>query len=185
LLHGGRSAFELLIRRSQPRLVRLVHARLGRTLRQNEDTADLVQSALLEAVRDLPRFEYRGKGSFLRWLSAIVAHKLRHHARDLGRRKRDPARAQPLPEESTAGGRVVRSSEPSPSDVAAGHELEDRYLAALARLPPLDRELVMMRVELHCSYAAIAAALSLGSADAVRKRLVRALARLEGLMSGS
>jgi RNA polymerase sigma-70 factor, ECF subfamily len=183
---GGRAAFDSLIRRSQPELVRLVRARLGARLRQMEDTADLVQSALTEAVRDLPQFEYRGKGSFLRWLSTIVEHKLRHHARDLMRARRDPDRVEPLSDVMSAtGARPVRAGEPSPSDVAAGHELEARYLAALAQLPELERELVMMRLELHCEYSAIAAALSLGSADAVRKRLARVLARLEALMSGS
>jgi len=181
---GGRVAFDSLIRRSQPQLVRLVHARLGWRLRQLEDTADIVQSALADAVRDLPQFEYRGKGSFLRWLSTIVAHKLRHRARDLMRKRRDAGRVEPLREDSTGTGGVdVPARDPGPIDVAAGRELEARYLKALDRLTPTERELIVMRLELHCSFGAIASSLSLGSDDAVRKRLAHALVRLEEFMS--
>jgi RNA polymerase sigma factor (sigma-70 family) len=162
-----------------------VHARLGRRLRQVEDTGDVVQSALVDAVVDLPRFEYRGKGSFLRWLSTIVTHKLLHRARDLRRKKRDADRVETLPGDSTdPRDNPVLATAPSPLDVAAGRELEERYLRALAQLPEPERQLVTMRLDLRWQYGAIAAALSLGTADAVRQRLARALTRLEGLMSG-
>ena len=168
--HGDRAAFDDLLRRSQPQLVRLVRSRLGPMLRQFEDSEDVVQSALAEAVRGLPDFDYRGAGSFLRWLSTIVEYKIRHHARERATQKRDPARLQPL----DAVGRHERvvSNEPSPSEQAAGLELEERYHRGMERLGETDRELLALR-QLGSSYQEIAAALGSVSAAAVQKRVAR------------
>jgi RNA polymerase sigma-70 factor (ECF subfamily) len=172
--HGDRDAFDALLRRSLDRLARLVHARIGAELRQHEESADIVQSALREAVAALPGFEWRGEGSFLRWLGTIVEHKLRHRARDRQRHKRGAGVAR-APE--AALGRLA-ASDPSPSRAATAHEAEQRYQAALATLAEPDRELLLLHVDLGCGPTEIAAALGLRSADAVRKRLSRALARL-------
>jgi len=173
---GDRTAFDALIRRCQDRLLRLVRTRLGPELRHVEESGDVLQSVLADAVRDLERFEYRGEGSFLRWLGALVEHKLRHHARDAGRAKRDRER------EVAFEGAALAAPEPRPSQVAAGRELQERYRLALERLDDADREVVLLHLELGCTHDEIAAALSIPSAEAVRKRIARALVRLEGLL---
>jgi RNA polymerase sigma-70 factor (ECF subfamily) len=177
---GDRDAFDALIRRSQPRLANLVRARMGGELRQVEESGDLVQTALAAAVRDLPAFTPDGEGSFLRWLAAVVENKIRHRLRDLKRQCRDPARAEP----ASAALADRAGSEPGPSSRAAEHETEARYRAALERLEPVDREVVLLHVDLGWTYQDIAGALGQASAEAVRKRVTRAVARL-GLLMGS
>jgi RNA polymerase sigma factor (sigma-70 family) len=169
---GDRASFDELLRRSQPRLLRLVRARMGSVLRGIEDSADLAQSAMVEAVRALPRFQYTGPGSFLRWLSTIVESKIRHHVRDLQRQRRDPARlAAETPTDIVAAAA-------SPSEAAVAGELEQRYAAALKSLPPADQEVLLLHLDLGCSYEEIATATAAPSGEAVRKRIARGLVRL-------
>lgn len=174
---GDRAAFDALIRRNEPRLVRLVAVRMGKQLRGVEESSDVVQSALVEAVRALPDFTYRGEGSFLRWLSTIVEHKVRHHARALNRAKRRPSSVTPLESETPA-------RQPTTSQLVQGKELEERYLIAIDAAPEPDRELLLMHLELGCTHQEIADALGIASADAVRMRVARALVRLESAMRG-
>ncbi len=178
--HGDRDAFDALIRRSQPRIARLVRVRMGAELRAVEESGDVVQSALADAMRDLPRFDDRGEGSFLRWLTCVVENKIRHHVRDLQRDCRDPKRAVPL---SATGAAQCAQREPSPSAHAVTQETEERYRIAMDQLASIDREVVLLHVELGWTHQDIAEALGLTSADAVRKRVTRAVARL-GLLMG-
>ena len=172
---GDASALDALFERAHAPLQALVRARLGERLRRFEESGDVVQSALGAALRDLPRFEYRGEGSFLRWLQAIVENKLRHRSRDQAREKRDPERVVSL--DATAQPPIV-APDPTPSAVAQAHDLEQRYTAALAELPPRDREILLLHLEVGCSHGELAAALGVVSPEAVRKRIARALATL-------
>ena len=174
---GDRMAFDALIRKNEVRLLRLVRARMGKELRGIEESHDVVQSALTEAVRGLPRFEYRGAGSFLRWLGTIVEHEVRHHLRDHHRAKRRRDFEEPLCDEP-------RAPDPSPSQIACGNEMTARYAQALERADPDERELLLLHQELGCSHEEIAQALGIVSAEAVRKRIARGLARLERAMRG-
>jgi len=173
---GDQESFEQLLRRSEERLLRLVRARMGKVLRGYEDSGDLLQSALVEAVRSLPRFDYAGEGSFLRWLSTIVEHKIRHHLRDLQRLRRDPARLGDEPPTGVAGNAT------SPSQAAVAAEMEERYAAAMQRLPAAEQEVLLLHLDLGCTHAEIAGAIGAPSAEAVRKRIARALVRLERAM---
>jgi RNA polymerase sigma-70 factor (ECF subfamily) len=177
---GDREAFDALIRRSQPHLARLVRARMGGELRAIEDSDDLVQTTLAAAVRDLPAFTPDGAGSFLRWLGSVVENKIRHHLRHLRQQCRDPARGQAA---STGALAQLAGSGTSPSADAAERETETRYRAALEQLEPIDREVVLLHVELGWTYQDIADALEQKSSEAVRKRVTRAVARL-GLLMG-
>ena len=178
---GDRAAFDALIRRSADRLAHLVRTRMSPALRRHEDSADVVQSVLREAVADLPAFEYRGEGSFVRWLAGVVRHKVAHRVRDQNRDKRDAARTLPIGDGSAA---QPPSREPGPVELAVGHEAEGRYHLALERLDEGERELLLLYLELGCSHGEIAEALSITSTEAVRKRIARALAKLQAAMGG-
>jgi len=67
---------------------------------------------------------------------------------------------------------------PSPVEEAIGRETLERYERALARLRPHDREAIVARVELGCSYQELAAMMDKPSADAARKAAQQALVRL-------
>ena len=174
--NGDREAMDVLIRRAQPHLARLVRQRMGEELRRMHESADLVQSALAEAVRSMPKFEDRGPGSFLAWLSALATHKVSHRLRDLRRERRNPARAMSLGD--VEGDWLPDLNAATPSAIARGGEMEERYRAALTRLGETDRELLLLHLELGCTQQEIAEAMGLPSADAVRKRIARTLGRL-------
>jgi RNA polymerase sigma-70 factor (ECF subfamily) len=59
----------------------------------------------------------------------------------------------------------------------------ESYDAALARLCPEERELIIARVELELTYQEVAAALGKPSADAARMAVARALVRLSEEMN--
>ena len=63
-------------------------------------------------------------------------------------------------------------------EAAIGQEAVERYEAALARLRPDDREAIVARVELDCSYEEVAQALGKPTAGAARVAISRALVRL-------
>jgi RNA polymerase sigma-70 factor (ECF subfamily) len=176
---GDRAAFDALIRKYEQRLSRLVAARMGKELRSVEESGDVIQTSLTEAVRTLPSFEYRGEGSFLRWLGAIVENRVRDHVRALHRERRNPERETGLGPDLDGDAR-----DPSPSQHAIGREFEDRYARALELVAPADKELLLLHLELGASHAEIGAALGLASADAARMRIARALARLQRMIHG-
>ena len=67
---------------------------------------------------------------------------------------------------------------PSPLDEAVAQETEDRYRAALGRLRPGDRRLVVARVELGYSLEQLALMTNRPRVDTARVALRRALERL-------
>src|SRR5439155_245026 len=66
----------------------------------------------------------------------------------------------------------------SPLEAAIGVEAVERYEAALERIRPEERELVVARVELGLTYSEIAAVAEKPSANAARMATARALMRL-------
>jgi DNA-directed RNA polymerase specialized sigma24 family protein len=59
----------------------------------------------------------------------------------------------------------------------------EKYEAALATLGDVEREAVIGRIELGCSYQEIAALVDKPSADAARMMVTRALAKLAEIMA--
>ena len=66
----------------------------------------------------------------------------------------------------------------SPLEAAIGSETVERYEAALRRLSSEQREAIVARVEMDCSYQEVAQALGKPSPDAARMAVSRALLRL-------
>ena len=57
---------------------------------------DIVQDALMSALRDLDDFTYSNEGDFMRWLSGIAENKIRGNLVQLHAAKRDMRREVPL-----------------------------------------------------------------------------------------
>ena len=164
---GDDRALEPLFARYLPRLRRWASGRLPRWARDAGDTQDLVQETLVQVFRHIERFEPRREGAFQAYLRQAVMNRSRNAVRDRSRRPDDTAVSDTLP-----------SGELSPLERAIGTERLERYEAALSRLRPIEREAIVARLEMGCSYQEMATLLELPSADAARKAAQRALVRL-------
>jgi RNA polymerase sigma factor (sigma-70 family) len=164
---GDEAARNRLMERFWAPLHRWAHGRLPRKAAPLVDTDDLVQNALLRSLDHIEAFESRREGAFLAYLRKILMNLIRDEARRVARQ---PAQEE-LPENLADGS-------PSPLEETVGNEALARYEAALARLPEVDQEVVMLRLELGFSYPQVAEAIGSLSPNAARMRVVRAVMRL-------
>jgi RNA polymerase sigma-70 factor (ECF subfamily) len=164
---GDDRALEPLFARYLPRLRRWASGRLPRWARHAADTEDLVQETLIQVFKHVDRFEPRREGAFQAYLRQAVMNRIRNAIRD---RKRRP--------EVTALDEAWPSQDASPLERAIGVDRLERYEAALARLRSIEREAIVARLEMGCSYEEMATLLELPSADAARMASQRALVRL-------
>lgn len=164
---GDIDALNRLIERYLPGLRRFASGRLPRDRYDLLDTDDLVQETLVRAVGHIESFEVRRDGALRAYLRQSLLNRIRDEAR---RARRRPAPAE-LPEDAPAAGA-------SPLEEAIGHEAVERYEAALLKLRQEDREAIVARIEMGCSYEELAEALDKPTADAARMAVSRALVRL-------
>jgi len=168
---GDADALSRVLDRYLPRLRRWASGRLPQYARDLGDTNDLVQEAVIGTVRNLTRFDNRGEGALQAYLRQAVMNRIRSEVRRASRR---PPQEE-LDPNLVAGGR-------SPLERAIGQEAIDRYERALAALHEHDREAVIARIELGCSYEEVAQLVDKPSADAARVAVARALTKLARLM---
>jgi RNA polymerase sigma-70 factor, ECF subfamily len=142
-------ALERLYHRHQSQ----VYSLCLRLLQRPDDAEDAVQATFVRAFRALPRF--RGQSSPRTWLYRIATNE----ALSMLRRRRD---TPTLVEERVAA-----------PDGAAGVVERLAVRAALARLTPEHRAILVLRLWEELSYEEIATVLSL-SLPAVKMRLCRA-----------
>ncbi|WP_235834284.1 RNA polymerase sigma factor, partial [Actinomadura logoneensis] len=158
---GDESAFRLLYRDVQPRLLRYVRGMVG------EDAEDVASEAWLQIARDLRDFE-GGIDGFRGWAATVARHRALDHLRARSRR---PVADLPVDE------LVTRPAEADTAGQAMDGLATDRALAMIAGLPADQGEAVMLRVVLGLS--APAAARVLGKKPgAVRTAAYRGLRRL-------
>jgi len=164
---GDGDALDQLLARYLPRLRRWASGRLPSSARTMMDTGDLVQDAVISALRHLSTLEVRTDGAFLVYLRKSVNNRIIDAYRRAGRR---PERLE-LSEDAPANGT-------SPFDAVVGAEAVDRYDAALSRLTEDERRAIVLRVELGYDYSELAVELGKPSVDAARMAVTRAIARL-------
>jgi RNA polymerase sigma-70 factor (ECF subfamily) len=164
---GDSDAVNDLFSRQVPALSRWARGRLPNRARDLTDTHDLVQETVLQAFKHVQTFEWRGKGALRAYLRRALMNRLRNEIR---RARRRP----PIEDLSHA----LRSDETSPLQAAIRREQQERYDAALCRLSPADRELIVSRLERGLTYEEIAEALGRPSWNAARMAVARALVRL-------
>lgn len=154
-------------------LRRWARGRLPGWTRDLRDTDDIVQETLVQTLRRIDDFNPRHEGALQAYLRQAVVNRVRDEIRRVGRR---PASAE-MPAD-------YEDSSQSPLDLAIGQEAASRYEAALQRLRPEDRELIVARVEMGNSYQRIANEHGKSSPDAARMAVARALVRLAEEMDG-
>ena len=136
------------------------------------DTADLIQESVLSVFERLQTFEPRREGAFRAYLRQTVMNRIRDQYR------RAVVRPALVELDSTHPGLL-----PSPLDIAIGNEATSRYLAALERLRPEEREIIVARIELGYNYEQIATLLRKPTANAARVAVGRALTKLAYAMA--
>lgn len=147
---GNRRSFEVLYRRYRPPVFRLARFSLG------PECDDAVAEVFVRAWKDLPRYK-RSKVPFVSWLYGIARHVVTD---ELRRRGRVEHRAE-LPE------------------TGIEHPVDDRLdlAAALAQLPPAQREIIEMKYLLGLTNPEVAHVLrtSIGAVNAKQWRALKAL----------
>jgi len=164
---GDQSAWDVLINRYLHPLKRLGHGRLRGHARSMSDTDDLVQDALVRTIKRLPQFDCRNRGALLAYLRRVLLNGIVDEARTCARR----GTAVVLTDDCAEKG-------PSPLERVLTKEETVRYQAALRRLKPRDRQLIVLRVEQRLKYRELATQLCMASPNAARIALRRAVARL-------
>jgi RNA polymerase sigma-70 factor (ECF subfamily) len=172
---GDKEALDRLLARHVKPLRRWVSGRLPRWARDLADTDDLVQDTLLRTFTKIEDFDVRGVGALQAYLRQAVLNRVRDELRRKGR----------APERMDVDELELEAAEGSPLEEAIGREAVERYQAALTRLRPSEREVVIGRLEMDYTYAELAEALGKPSAEAARKASRRALLRLAEEMKRS
>jgi RNA polymerase sigma-70 factor (ECF subfamily) len=167
---GDNEALGTLIGHLLPSLNRWARGRLPAWARHGNDTADLVQDAVLKALPHLDRFEPRRRKALRTYLQMSVRNRIRDEIRRADVRDAGASRVD------------VPPPPPSPFEALARSQQQQRYSAGLARLSAADRELVVARVEMGWSYEQIAFVTERKSADAARMAIKRAIQRLAEAM---
>jgi RNA polymerase sigma-70 factor (ECF subfamily) len=165
---GDQRALEALVERCIPSLRQWAHGRLPTSARGSIDTSDLVQDAVMHALRRLDAFEPRHVGAMQAYLRRSVTNRIIDEVRKV---KRHPAAA------------VLDDDQPaqdlSPLEEAMKAETYDRYRAGLRMLKPLHRHIVVARIEMQWSIARIAKEFGYTSVDAARMAVTRAVKHLK------
>jgi RNA polymerase sigma-70 factor (ECF subfamily) len=169
---GDEAAMGCLFDRYLPPLRRWARGRLPRWAREMRDTEDLVQESAIRTLKHIHNFEPRRDGAFHAFLRKILQNLVLDEIRHAKRVPRDVL-ATSWPDLA-----------PSPLEEVIGRDALGRYEAALAGLRDDEREAVLARIELGCSYAEIASALGKPTSDAARVMVSRALVKVAKEMRG-
>jgi RNA polymerase sigma-70 factor (ECF subfamily) len=160
--NGDRSAFEELVRRTYTETYTLAVRLTG----NDEDARDVVQEAYLRAWRGLAKF--RGEAQFSTWLYRITANTAYSH---VNRRRRH--RAVPLSDLGTE----IADQGATPEATAESAALSSRLSAAVGKLPPKLRAVMVLKDVYGLPHEEIAEQLGI-SETAAKVRLHRARKQL-------
>ena len=166
---GDAQAFTRLVEAYQTPIYNLCYRMLG----EAGEAEDAAQEAFLRAYTRLSRYD--PQRSFKTWLFSIASH----HCIDRLRKRRfawlsldEPPPAHP----------ALRDREPEPETAVVQREREAQISQLLARLPPDDRAVVVMRYWYDMSYEEISDATGT-TVSAVKSRLHRARRALGELLA--
>jgi RNA polymerase sigma-70 factor (ECF subfamily) len=139
---GDEGAAATLVRRHTDAVARYLSAAGA----AGPDLEDLVQETFFRGFRGIR--SYRGKAAFRTWLIAIASNVLRDAWR---KRKRTTV--------LSIEDREFVDEASDPAGDAQARDLARRFRAALRRLPPLQRDVFLLRAQQAMAYDDIAAAL--------------------------
>ncbi len=161
---GDRTAFDLLVRKYQYKVINLV----GRYVNDGE-AADVAQEAFIKAWRALKGF--KGNSQFYTWLYRIAVNTAKNHL--VARGRRVASQDIDVADAELYGHTEYLSDVGTPEDVAISDELERTVMRAIADLPADLRTAITLRELEGLSYEEIAEAMEC-PIGTVRSRIFRA-----------
>jgi RNA polymerase sigma factor (sigma-70 family) len=164
---GDRHAADRLFARHLPQLYQWAHRRIPQWARGIVDTADIVQDTVLHTYKRLRWFEPERDGALLGYLRRALMNRVRDQFRQVARHPR----LAPLDDRCP-------NPEQSPLEHAVREQTRRRYLLALKRLRPEERNVIIARLEMGYSYEQLALVVDKPTAEAARLAVRRALFRL-------
>jgi RNA polymerase sigma-70 factor (ECF subfamily) len=162
---GDRSAFDLLVRKYQHRIGKLV----SRFVADRTEVEDVTQEAFIKAWRAIQGF--RGDSAFYTWLYRIAINTAKNYLVSQGRR---PPATDVDAEEAESTGMGLRLREnATPEGLLAADEIALTVERAVARLPEDLRTAITLREIDGLSYEEIASVMDC-PVGTVRSRIFRA-----------
>jgi RNA polymerase sigma factor (sigma-70 family) len=180
--HGGDDqALATLVELHLPWLRSQVDRRIGDFLRRHGDAEDYLQDAVLDFLRNAPRFQVRDGDQLRGLLARVLENTLRDRNDWFRAKRRDLARDHKLPTDSVLPLDPALQRSTTPSREVGRAEIRDWVRLGLEMLDGEDRKILLAREYEDRSFVEIGAELGM-SANAVRMRWVRALERLAKVM---
>ncbi len=168
---GDEAAFAELVRRHQQPVFRFC----VRILKNAEDAEDIAQETFVQAYRNIGRF--RPKAKFSTWLFTIA----RNLSLNLIRDEKRGRRIMVSVDDENAGVNLVADAARRPDRQAAGGETSELVRAAIDKLMPAHKTIIVLRDLEGLSYDEIAEVMKC-RAGTVKSRLSRARQHLKELM---
>lgn len=171
---GSGDALNALYARCASKLLPLIRLRMGRSLRRDLESRDILQAVLLKSFQRIGQFEGSATGSLMAWLARIAENEIRDRADYQGRQRRDAARRVPL---DAVDEQELPTPLRSALTLAIRNEDARRLERALEVLTESHREIILLRQFEELSFPEIAARLG-KSEDACRMMFARAMTAL-------
>jgi RNA polymerase sigma-70 factor (ECF subfamily) len=176
ILAGERELFHELVRPYEKSVYMAAYA----ILQNEQDAEDAAQESVLKALKNLRNF--RAEARFSTWLVSIAINEARgrlRHARVLKFESLDTLQQD---DEGAPVPAVISDWREVPSQALERKELRQMLQAAIARLPEIYRETILLRDVQELSIADTAAALGV-SEGVVKTRLLRARLMMQKILA--
>jgi len=167
---GAPGALDAFYERCARKLLPLIRLRMGRSLRSELESRDILQAVLMKSFSRLNQVQ--DPAAVMAWLARIAENEIRDQADFRQRQRRDAARRAPLDDAMDV---------PAPVRQALSQAIENEELRriedALESMSPAEREIIVLRKLEELPFSAIGTRLG-KSEDACRMAFARAMAAL-------
>lgn len=185
---GDEHSLAELFDRYRQRLRNMVKLRLDRRLLGRVDPSDVLQEAYLDLAGELPAYSRKQSIPLFLWMRLVTGQRLMQiHRRHLGTEMRDATRdislyrgGLPQADSMSLAAQLLGRYTSAVSAAVRG-EVQLKLQEALNSMEDLDREIIALRNFEELDNREAAQVLGL-SAEAARKRYVRALKRLQDIL---
>jgi|ETNmetMinimDraft_25_1059894.scaffolds.fasta_scaffold06371_2 RNA polymerase sigma-70 factor (subfamily 1) len=180
---GDEDALNRLLVIYRPRILRIVHARLGPKLRARVEAEDLCQDALLSATKALRAYKPQEGSELIHFLAQLVEHQILHQVEYLSAQCRDMDLEEQLSQSEPRSGsrppqQVLMSDSSGPITRAQRREMSRLVDDCLSELREDYREVILLRDFAGARWGFVAKEMQSPSVNAALKLHQRAIVEL-------